>query len=549
MATDTPNANADITTASRLAAYEAALAVAREVDLDQVLDRIVTMAREIVPCRYAALGVADENGLLRQFITSGIASEQIREIGPYPTGLGLLGVLIHEGQPLIVNDIQADPRSVGFPPNDPPMKRLLGAPIKIGQRTLGNLYLTERNDGQPFTEADLRTLEILAAHAANAIERAELYRLAERNAEDAVRQRDQTTAILGTLPSGVLIVRQATGEILFANRQAVRMFAGDERLDLTELTPVTDFDVVREDGLPFNIFAPETGSHLTSIPVHSLQGSVVRADGHHTPVLIQAGVLPNPDEGGTSAVYVLQDISRMRDAEQLKDDFLSLISHEFRTPLTAIHGGAYLLKRQGDQLDAETRAGLLDDIVNESGRLDRMLVNMLSLAATMAGRLTIQTEPVLVAPIIRRVASEITRRTEMIRMHLEVPPDLPPIECDPEALEQVLRNLYENAIKYGPAEGTITTRATIDDGRIRLAVVDHGVGIAQEYVAHVFERFRRPGADPTIRGMGLGLYLSRLLVEAQGGTIGADSEGPGKGSTFWITLPIANTGEDDAFDH
>ena len=271
MATDTPNANADITTASRLAAYEAALAVAREVDLDQVLDRIVTMAREIVPCRYAALGVADENGLLRQFITSGIASEQIREIGPYPTGLGLLGVLIHEGQPLIVNDIQADPRSVGFPPNHPPMKRLLGAPIKIGQRTLGNLYLTERNDGQPFTEADLRTLEILAAHAANAIERAELYRLAERNAEDAVRQRDQTTAILGTLPSGVLIVRQATGEILFANRQAVRMFAGDERLDLTELTPVTDFDVVREDGLPFNIFAPETGSHLTSIPAHSLR--------------------------------------------------------------------------------------------------------------------------------------------------------------------------------------------------------------------------------------------------------------------------------------
>ena len=228
----------------------------------------------------------------------------------------------------------------------------------------------------------------------------------------------------------------------------------------------------------------------------------MRADGHHTPVLIQAGVLPNPDEGGTSAVYVLQDISRMRDAEQLKDDFLSLISHEFRTPLTAIHGGAYLLKRQGDQLDAETRAGLLDDIVNESGRLDRMLVNMLSLAATMAGRLTIQTEPVLVAPIIRRVASEITRRTEMIRMHLEVPPDLPPIECDPEALEQVLRNLYENAIKYGPAEGTITTRATIDDGRIRLAVVDRGVGIAQEYVAHVFERFRRPGADPTIRVWG-----------------------------------------------
>jgi signal transduction histidine kinase len=313
--------------------------------------------------------------------------------------------------------------------------------------------------------------------------------------------------------------------------------------------PGIDFQITREDGLPMDIFAPKEDGEIGNLPVHSIQAAISRADGTHLAVLIQAALVPGLEIGDTNAVFVFQDISRMRDAEQLKDDFLSLMSHEFRTPLTAIHGGAYLLKQQGEQLDEETRSELLTDIVNESGRLDRMLVNMLSLAATMAGRLSIQTEPVMIGPTVRRIAGEIARRTRSIRMNVVLPSDLPPIECDPEALEQVLRNLYENAIKYGPESGTITTTARIDEGRVTLSVKDDGVGISPEHVTHVFERFRRPGADPTIRGMGLGLYLSRLLVEAQGGTISADSEGPGKGSTFSISLPIvADLGADYAPD-
>src|SRR3954471_4263636 len=113
----------ELTSQSRLAAYKAALDVAQEVELDKVLNKIVGLAREIVPCRYAALGVADEHGRLQKFITSGIDADGIAHIGPYQTGLGLLGVLIHDGKPLLVQDIQADPRSIGFPANHPPMKR------------------------------------------------------------------------------------------------------------------------------------------------------------------------------------------------------------------------------------------------------------------------------------------------------------------------------------------------------------------------------------------------------------------------------------------
>jgi K+-sensing histidine kinase KdpD len=264
-----------------------------------------------------------------------------------------------------------------------------------------------------------------------------------------------------------------------------------------------------------------------------------RWDGSQLPVLAQASPLRDATGAIQRAVVVDQDVTRLREAEQLKDDFLSLISHEFRTPLTAIHGGAHLLSEQGDELDPETKHELLQDIVVESARLDRMLANMLSLAAIMAGRLQASTEPILLALLVRRVAAEVAVRSPGYELTVDLPADLPAAEGDPDLLAQVLRNLYENAIKYSPGGGEVRTTARQDDGAITIELTDSGVGIAPEHVTEVFERFRRPGADPTVRGMGLGLYLSRLLVEAQNGRIAARSAGIGLGATFAVTLPVA----------
>ena len=122
---------------------------------------------------------------------------------------------------------------------------------------------------------------------------------------------------------------------------------------------------------------------------------------------------------------------------------------------------------------------------------------------------------------------------------VEAPGELPPVEADPDLLEEVLRNLYENAVKYAPGGGSVRTVVARDGEGIAIRVSDEGIGIAPEHVGAVFERFRRVGGDPTVRGMGLGLYLSRSLVEAQGGRITASSPGPGRGATFTITLPVA----------
>jgi signal transduction histidine kinase len=273
--------------------------------------------------------------------------------------------------------------------------------------------------------------------------------------------------------------------------------------------------------------------------VRNQQLVLVRADGTAVPVAAHAAPLGTGADSALRAIAVLQDVTQVRQAEQLKDDFLALISHEFRTPLTSIHGGAHLLASGGDDLPGETRAELLADVVTESERLDRMLGNILSLADVLAGRLRAATEPVLVAPLARRVAAEVGARSPAHAFTVAVGADLPAVEADPDLLEEVLRNLYENAVKYAPEGGEVRTTAERNDEAIAIRVADRGIGIAPEHVGAVFERFRRVGGDPTVRGMGLGLYLSRHLVEAQGGTIGISSLGIGHGATITVTLPVA----------
>jgi signal transduction histidine kinase len=527
-----------------IAAYEAALAVASELDVAVVLQRIVDLAREVGRARYAALGVSDETGQIEQFITAGISPAERAAIGPLPRGHGLLGVLIHEGQPLLIPDIAADPRSSGFPPHHPPMNRLLGVPILLGERVLGNLYLTDREDGQPFTTEDLAAVQILAAHAASAIDRAQLYRQVAQARRNAEEQRDHLRAILDRLPTGVIIQHTPAAEVELSNAAFIELVIGPSAPPGALPVYERDFRWIDDAGRPILLEGRPARRALRGEVIRNQQFVLERADGARVPVLVQAA--PLRDAGGkiVRAVVVVQDITQLRQAEQLKDDFLSLLSHEFRTPLTAIHGGAHLLSQEVDGLDVETRREILSDVVVESERLDRMLANLLSLAAITAGRLDAATEPVLLDPLTRRVAADVAARSPRHRFVVALPPDLPPVEADPALLAQVLRNLYENAVKYAPGGGDVCTSATYGDGVVTFEVTDEGAGIAPEQVERVFERFHRAGADPTVRGMGLGLYLSRMLVEAQDGRISAHSPGPGQGATFAVSLPLARGWEE-----
>ena len=160
---------------------EAGIGINSELSLDAVLQRLVEAAADLTGATYAALGVIDQTGRgLERFLTTGMSKEQIREIGDFPVGRGILGALIKDARPFRLHDLSADPRSVGFPPGHPPMKTFLGVPVGLRGVVYGNLYLTEKAEMEDFTEEDEEVVELLAAQAAVAIENARLYESATR---------------------------------------------------------------------------------------------------------------------------------------------------------------------------------------------------------------------------------------------------------------------------------------------------------------------------------------------------------------------------------
>jgi PAS domain S-box-containing protein len=404
-------------------------------------------------------------------------------------------------------------------------------------------------DGRPYYAAIIR--DITAREAAESARAAAVAAEAAARAEaaTAAAQRDQLREILAGMPSGVFIIATLDGRLDFANTAFIELVFGPDAPRGVLPAYGRDFRFLQADGTPLPATERPGVRAMRGERVRNQQLILDRTAGGHLPIATHAAPLREGSNAPTRAIVVVQDVTQLHQAEQLKDDFLALISHELRTPLTAIHGGAHVLAAQGDDLDPATRVELLSDVIIESERLEQLLGNLTTLAALLAGRLVPATEPVLLGPLARSVAAAVAGHSPDHTFVADLPVNLPAIEADPGMLEEILRNLYENAVKYSPDGGAVRTTASHDGGTITIQITDEGIGIAPEHIDQVFDRFRRPGAPPTTRGMGLGLYLVRLLVQAQGGTISAASPGPGRGSTFTVTLPVAQGWlEDDATD-
>jgi signal transduction histidine kinase len=209
---------------------EAGLALAAELSLPAALQRIVELAAELTGARYGALGVLGRDGTITEFITTGVTAEQRAAIGHIPVGRGILEVLIDDARPLRLHDIADDPRSVGFPPNHPPMQTFLGAPVTARGQVYGNLYLTEKGAGADFDADDERTLTLLATQAGVAIENAYLYEQAQDRARRLEAVRDITTAILAGSADILALVVGHARELVGADLATLALPAGTDQL-------------------------------------------------------------------------------------------------------------------------------------------------------------------------------------------------------------------------------------------------------------------------------------------------------------------------------
>jgi two-component system sensor histidine kinase KdpD len=235
----------------------------------------------------------------------------------------------------------------------------------------------------------------------------------------------------------------------------------------------------------------------------------------------------------------------MREAEQLKSDFLSLVSHELNTPITTIIGAAHLLQSGASTLTDLDRHELLSDLVAESDRLAKMLSNLITVTAVYAGTIQAQTEPVLIEHVVQRAIDSARRRGRDRVFFNDVPRGLPPVEADPGLLDHVLSNVLDNSIKYGQPGGKTRIRAELAGTDLVVAIDDDGPGLDSERISRIFDRFYRADETSQAHGLGLGLYLCRFLMSAQSGSIEASSAGLGLGMTISLRLPIAGGWADD----
>jgi signal transduction histidine kinase len=239
------------------------------------------------------------------------------------------------------------------------------------------------------------------------------------------------------------------------------------------------------------------------------------------------------------ATVILQDVTRLRRFEELKNDLVATVAHEFRTPLTSLRMAVHLCTEQVAGPLTEKQAELLYAAREDCDRLQGMVDDFLDLSRIESGRVELTPLPTEVSGLIKSAIDEYRSDADAKGVNLAPEPFLPEfmVLADRERIRHVFSNLISNAVRYTPKGGSITVGAKAVDGSVRFTVADTGTGIPKEYQERIFEKFFQvPDSGP--KGTGLGLYIATEIVRAHGGEIGVDSE-PGKGSTFWFTLPSA----------
>jgi CheY-like chemotaxis protein len=231
----------------------------------------------------------------------------------------------------------------------------------------------------------------------------------------------------------------------------------------------------------------------------------------------------------------------------MKDEFLAMLSHELRTPMTAVLGWIQLLRAKGAELDSETLAVGLE-VIERNGRLQaRLIDDLLDLSRVISGKVRLESASVDTAALVRTVVASIQQLADDKDIAIEQAIDEgPKIVGDHGRLQQVVTNLLTNAIKFTPVGGRILVGNRYVDGQVVISVRDNGIGIDRGFLPHVFERFRQSDASTTRRagGLGLGLAIVKQLAELHGGEVTAVSDGPGTGSLFVVKLPLGASDAD-----
>jgi signal transduction histidine kinase len=478
----------------------------------------------------------------------------------------LVQQVLRTGQGVVTTNAQSDAR---FSNQQSVMlyalRSILCVPLRARGQVTGAIYVDNKIKAGVFNDQDLEMMAAFAAQAAVAIENARLYTqtdaaLAERVAELETLQRIDQQLNTGldldrvldlTLDWGLRGTQAESGWIALRadDRSPLVIVAGDGKgaslnPDSPDIAPaVQDGKFVARragpDGRPHRLIAPLRRETQTIALI-----GVQRRSQPFTPEA--EAFLLRLAEHSSLAIENTRLYQAVQSANLAKSQFVSLVSHELKSPMTSIRGFADLI-RQGmtGAVSAQARE-FLDTIVDNVDQMAALVSDLSDISRIETGRLRLQLAAIPLARYVQETVAAMRPQIDARRhaLSLDLPPDLPDAYADRTRLVQIVTNLLSNACKYTLEGGRISIAARSERARIRVAVGDSGIGMSPEDLARLFTQFFR-SENPAVReqpGWGLGLNVTRRLVELQGGEMGVSSE-PGRGSTFWFTLPTVPPGQ------
>ena len=511
---------------SRLSA--AILRISQSLDLATVLEEVVEGARALTGARSGVITTIDERGQVQDFVTSGLPPEERRMMLEWPDGPRLFEHLRDLATPLRVADLPGYLGSLGLSSNPWGAKTLQGTPMHHRGEHLGHFFLADKEDGEAFTAEDEEILVLFASQAATAIANA-------RTHLDVERARASLEALVETSPVGVVVFDARTGRPVSFNREAQRIVEEirtpghpvEQLLEVMTFRHADGPEISLEEFPLARQLEDATTMRAEEIELSVPDGRSVRTLINVTPIHSEEGEL-------VSVVVTMQDLEPLEELERQRAEFLGMVSHELRAPLTSIKGSTATVLGAAPPPPQAEMLQFFRIIDGQADQMSGLIANLLDAGSIEAGTLTVAPEPSSVAVLVDRARNTFLSGGGRHPVLVDLPPALPRAMADPDRIVQVLNNLLSNAARQAPPSSPIRIEAEPEGSYIALSVSDEGRGIAPDRLPHLFRKRAGPAG-----GTGLGLAISKGLVEAHGGRIRAESGGTGQGARFTFTIPAA----------
>ena len=497
-----------------------------------------SLLRAMVAANRTAFGVlllVNDDDELVPVATYGIDSVGIDDVSP-----AFLGQIVEERRPRTVAEINRDDRFADSAIRSAGIRSVIGVPIFGSRDQIVGIVLTGLHAPHIFSSAESYRLTALTDKASSILEALSAVEEREVALQVAERRQIWLERVISAMPEAVIMVDQESSFIIVQNDAATRLLGDQVGRSFSQL-----HQRLRDsDGQTVTLETSPIARAATNLePLTGIEMIALQADGVEIPVLVSAAPVEEADDPHPSEVIVFREISALKEASRLKDEFVSIVSHELRSPLTPILGFVQLvardLRRKGGHEDNLKR---LDSAAGHVDRMTRLVEDLLDVSRLKAGLLDLRRTEANLGEICNEVVRD---RLAGGASHNLVVQELPFDvigHWDPDRLYQVVDNLVGNAIKYSPSDGTVLIRMDEDPlrGLATVSVEDEGPGISAEEREQLFAAFyrTRSAASSQVAGLGLGLYICHELVTAHGGTITAD-ESPSGGAAFRVSLPLA----------